>query len=161
MPRLIHSRGAEGKPESAKTRQPREAQNHLIGQLPPFAIQTPQFRFRALASHAGRAALGGDREVALACFAVARLGAGLLPPVMLAAGDAAARAAATRNWLASLTLASPARSAAAAAIDAIASGNRRAAAESVRDLAAAAGPQLDVASANEIRELAEELHGSR
>ena len=133
----------------------------MIGQLPPFALSTPTFRFRALASHAGRAALGGDREVALACFAVARLGAGLLPPVMLTPGDAATRATATRNWLASLTLAATARSAAVAAINAIAGGNKRSAAESVRSLAKAAAPQIDTASANEMNELADELHGSR
>ena len=130
----------------------------MIGQLPPFALANPAFRFRALASHAGRAALGGDREIALACFAVARLGAGLLPPVMLAAGDAATRAASVRHWLASLTLAPAARSAAAAAIDAIAAGKRRASSEALRALSKVAAPQLDKQSMGEIEELASELH---
>jgi hypothetical protein len=129
----------------------------LLGQLPPFAIATPAFRFRALASHAGRAALGGDREIALACFAVARLGAGMLPPVMLAAGDAGTRAASVRHWLASLALPSAIRSAAGAVVDAIAAGRRRAAAEGLRALARAAGPKLDPQSHGEIEELAADL----
>jgi hypothetical protein len=131
----------------------------MIGQLPPFALVTPAFRFRALASHAGRAALGGDREVALACFAVARLGAGLLPPVMLAAGDAAARSASVKHWLASLTLPPAVRSAAASAIDAIALNKRRSSGEAVRSLAKVAAPQLDTQSLGEIEELAADLHG--
>ena len=131
----------------------------MIGQLPPYALATPVFRFRALASHAGRATLGGDREIALACFAVARLAAGLLPPVMLAPGDAVTRANATRHWLASLTMPASPRAAAAATIDAIARGNRRGAAESLRVLRDVAGPQLDSPSLAELEDLADELHG--
>ncbi len=129
----------------------------MIGQLPPFALATPAFRFRALASHAGRAALGGDREIALACFAVARLGAGLLPPVMLAPGDATARATATRHWLASLAVPAVGRTAALAAIEAIASGSRRSSADALRVLRAAVGSHLDSASAVELAELADEM----
>ena len=130
-----------------------------IGQLPPFALATPVFRFRGLASHAGRSTLGGGRETALACFAIARLGAGMLPPVMLAAGDAATRASSARNWLASLSLPPAARAAAVAAMDAIASGNRRASAECIVALAAAAGTQLDNPSSVELHDLADELSG--
>jgi len=132
----------------------------VIGQLPPYALATPAFRFRALASHAGRAALGGDREIALACLAVARLAAGLLPPVMLAPGDAVTRANATRHWLASLTMPAPSRAAAAAAIDAIGRGSRRASAESLRVLRDVAGSQLDAPSLAEIEDLANELQGA-
>jgi hypothetical protein len=130
-----------------------------IGQLPPFALSTPVFRFRGLAGHAGRSPLGGGRETALACFAIARLAAGMLPPVMLAAGDAATRASSARNWLASLSLPQPARTAAVAAIDAIASGSRRAAAECIIALAAAAETQLDNPSSVELHDLADELNG--
>ena len=115
------------------------------------------FRFRALASNAGRASLGGDREIGLACFAIARLGAGMLPPVTLAAADAATRAASVRHWLSSITLSGPARSAAIAVIDAMAGGRRRASADALRDLAGTVAGHLDAASANEITELADEL----
>lgn len=132
----------------------------MIGQLPPYALATPAFRFRALASHAGRATLGGDREIALACFSVARLAAGLLPPVMLAPGDAVTRANATRQWLASLTMPASSRAAAAATIDAISRGSRRGAAESLMVLRSVAGPQLDSPSIAEIDDLANALQGA-
>ena len=41
--------------------------------LPPYALPAPVFRFRNLATLAGRAPIGGAREVALACFVAARL----------------------------------------------------------------------------------------
>jgi hypothetical protein len=129
----------------------------MIGQLPPFALSTPEFRFRALAQHAGRAALGGDRETALVCFAVARLAAGMLPPVELAQADVAARVTAIRNWLASLALPVSARAAATAAIDAIATGNRAQASDAIRAVVGAASGRLDNASVNEIQELGDEL----
>jgi hypothetical protein len=84
----------------------------------------------------------------------------MLPPVMLAPGDALARANATRHWLASLTMPAPSRAAAAATIDAIARSNRKGAAESLRALRDVAGPQLDSPSLTEIDDLAQELHGT-
>ena len=129
----------------------------MIGQPPPFALGTPVFRFRALASHAGRASLGGDREIGLACFAVARLAAGLLPPFMLAPGDLTSRITATRQWLASLTLSNPARAAAVAVIEAVAAGNRRSVVAGLSSLIEASVRQLDQASVAELHELMGEL----
>src|SRR3954465_7167797 len=40
---------------------------------PPYAVPSTEFRFPALAALAGRAQLGGDREVALALYVAARL----------------------------------------------------------------------------------------
>ncbi|HYD53194.1 MAG TPA: hypothetical protein VEA99_11220 [Gemmatimonadaceae bacterium] len=73
--------------------------------LPPYAIIAPAFRFRALAALAGRAALGGPRELALACVIGARLAHALVPQ-RLSVDDAAraARAAGARAWLASAAL---------------------------------------------------------
>jgi hypothetical protein len=129
----------------------------VIGQPPPFALGTPVFRFKALVSHAGRASLGGDREVALACFAVARLAAGLLPPFLFAPGDLAARVTATRQWLASLTLSNSARAAAVSVIDAVGSGNRRSIVAGLSSLIEASVRQLDQASVAELHELMGEL----
>jgi hypothetical protein len=129
----------------------------VIGQPPPFALATPTFPFRALASHAGRAALGGDREVLLACFAIARLAAGMLPPYMLAPGDAATRIASTRQWLASLALSAAARTAAAGAVEAISRGNRKTVAHAISRLCEAASGQLDQPSIMELRGLIDEL----
>ena len=71
---------------------------------PPFALAQPAFLFPALAQCAGRAPLGGAREVALASYVAAHLAAGLLPPHPLEAALRAARAAAARPWLAALAL---------------------------------------------------------
>jgi hypothetical protein len=129
----------------------------VIGQLPPFALATPGFRFKALASHAGHAAIGGDREVALACFVAARLIAGLLQPVSISAVDSAARAMAARQWLASLALPATTRAAVTAAIDAASTGDQKAGKHAVKMLLDAGGARLDVASVTELKELASEL----
>lgn len=71
---------------------------------PPYSPAPAHFRFRALALNAGRAPLGGPREVGLACFVGARLAAGLLPPLRLSDEDRVARTSAARLWLASLAL---------------------------------------------------------
>ncbi len=129
----------------------------MIGQLPPFALATPGFRFKALASHAGHAAIGGDREVALACFVAARLIAGMLPPLSISSVDSAARAAATRQWLASLSVPAPTRTAVSAAIDAAAKCDPGAGRQAVKMLVEAGGSSLDPLSISELKELLAEL----
>src|SRR5438046_767099 len=76
---------------------------------PPYALSSPAFRFRALASLAGRAPLGGQREVALATFLVARLVDDCLPESELAPAARRERSAAARGWLASVALPGPVR----------------------------------------------------
>ena len=129
----------------------------MIGHLPPFALGTPTFRFRGVAAHAGRASLGGDREVALACFVAARLGAGLLPPLALMPPEAALRAAAARQWLASLSVSAQVRAAAGSVMDATAGANDVAAARALANLLLVAAPHLDEAAFSEMRELIDEL----
>lgn len=129
----------------------------MIGQPPPFALSQAGFRFRALASHAGRASLGGDREVAFACFATARLASAMLPPFALSPSDSAARLAAAKNWLASLAVPGAVRTTLGSVVDAITDGNRRAVAAGLVSLSEVASAQLDAASAAEIRDLATEL----
>lgn len=71
---------------------------------PPYSLSTPIFRFRALATLAGRAPLGGPREVALATYLVARLVDDCLPEKELAAATRAERSAGARGWLANVAL---------------------------------------------------------
>lgn len=71
---------------------------------PPYALAVPTFRFRALASLAGRAPLGGAREVVLATYLVARLTDDARDPTVLPPVTRAARAAAARTWLANTAL---------------------------------------------------------
>ncbi|HEX6574834.1 MAG TPA: hypothetical protein VF042_07660 [Gemmatimonadaceae bacterium] len=126
-------------------------------QAPPYALVTPVFRFRALASHAGRAALGGDREIALACFAVARLAAGMVAPFALIPADAATRVANTKQWIASLALPAGHRAAVVAVADAVALGNKRSVVSALSGMIETAVRNLDQASIAEIHELMGEL----
>jgi hypothetical protein len=71
---------------------------------PPYALSPTTFRFAALAALAGRAPIGGKREVALATYLVARLTHDTLPPRELPRELRAERAAAARNWLSTLAL---------------------------------------------------------
>jgi hypothetical protein len=91
---------------------------------PPYALSPTAFRFSALASLAGRAALGGRREIALASYLAARLAQDALPDRELAQTARAERAADARQWLASLSLPPSVRPALADLIDA--SGKERA-----------------------------------
>ena len=70
----------------------------------PYALATSQFRFRALASLAGRAPLGGQREVALAMYLLARLVDDSRPAKALSRDLRVARSTAARGWLANTAL---------------------------------------------------------
>ena len=78
---------------------------------PPYALATPAFRFRALASLASRSSLGGPREVTLATFLVARLVDDCLPDKSLPPASRAERASGARAWLANLALPAAVRAA--------------------------------------------------
>ena len=81
------------------------------GSLPRYVLATPSFRFRALASLAGRAALGGPREVALATYVAARLAHDCLPSRALPPSIRVTRAGFARTWMSSLSLPAPIRTA--------------------------------------------------
>ena len=92
--------------------------------LPPYALATPRFRFRALAALVGRSALGGDREVALATLLAARLVVGALPPQPLPQGVRITRANGARAWFAALALPAALRQSLARLVDATTSVDR-------------------------------------
>jgi hypothetical protein len=63
-----------------------------VSLTPPYALEPLSFRFAALAALAGRAPIGGQREVALATYVVARLAHDAAPTRMVAAvGSCGAR----------------------------------------------------------------------
>jgi hypothetical protein len=95
--------------------------------------------------------------VALACFVSARLVAGLIAPYSIAPADAVTRAAGAKHWLASQSLPGQTRTGVAAAIDAVAANNRRAAAKALKMLIDAGKSQLDPGSVAELTELASEI----
>ena len=129
----------------------------VIGQQPRFALATPHFRFRALSAFAGRAALGGDREVALACLVVARLACGMLAPNDIQAADAKSRSAAAKQWLSGLSLPSSIRIPLTHVADAVATGNPLTTAAALEKMLVAVSRNIDEASASELRAVVAEL----
>ena len=132
----------------------------MIGIAPPFSLAAPTFRFRALASLAGRAPLGGEREMALASLMAARLADGVLMTVPLSAQARTARAAGARVWCSTLTLPAAARIPLARVVDASDTGGRPQVAEALAVFAAMAGPHLDAPSRLELADLVAALIAS-
>lgn len=119
-------------------------------------LETATFPFPALAGMAARAALGGDRETALACFMLARLCLALLPPAAIGPSIRGARAAAARSWLTSLALPAQLRAAClrlaeATAIDSAAS------AKCLQEVIAVTATSLESGAHSELVRLAERL----
>jgi hypothetical protein len=121
---------------------------------PPYTLAAPVFAFRALASLAAKAALGGPRETALATLIAARLAAGAAPPLMLAPPLRAARADAARIWLSSVTLPTPVRSAVAKLIDATAGNDGRAIGATLAKVTDVTAPMLSKGARSELDRLA-------
>lgn len=131
----------------------------VIAARPPFALASPQFLCPALAQLAGRAPLGGGREVALACYVGARLAATLLPAHALPPAVRVARAGATRTWLATLSLPAALRIPSARLVDASAGDDRDVLATALERVAALAAEQLDGAARAEMESLARAIRG--
>jgi hypothetical protein len=129
----------------------------VIGQQPRFSLATPRFRFRALAACAGRASLGGDREVAMACLVGARMASSMLAPYSIPLTDSKSRSAAAKQWLASLSLPPEIRTALGHLADTVSSGDRTAAGDALSALVGAAAKQIDEPSASELRALIADL----
>lgn len=126
---------------------------------PPYALAQNTFPLPALAAYAGKAALGGNREVALACFVIARLAAGLLPPYALTTEMRARRATACRSWLASQAIPAAIRGQLRVAAESTALADRDAVAAAVRGLRTHAAKYLDGGAAQELDSLAARLGG--
>jgi hypothetical protein len=134
--------------------------NRVLPSQPPYAVAPTEFRFPALAALAGRAQLGGDREVALAMYVTARLvqdsvGAGCL-------GDAARleRAANAKTWVSSFALPGPARQSIIHLIESTA-GDTASLVEDLRAVVASARPYLDIQSQAELDRLAKSIASVR
>jgi hypothetical protein len=126
---------------------------------PPYAVPSTSFRFAALATLAGKAPLGGRREVALAVYLAARLADDTLPERGVSAEARVERASHAKSWLSSMALAAPIRSALARLIDATATG-RSAAAAALPAVSAATGNQLDAGARAELDRLTAVLAGA-
>ena len=118
--------------------------------LPPFAVPPNRFPFRALAARAGRAPLGGEREVAMAALMIARLACDALRERLPAAKQREARAVAAKAWLASIAVPARARPVLVRAVDATAR-DGAAIGAAIDELVKVAGTWLDEASIGELR----------
>ena len=126
--------------------------------LPPYALAAPAFRFRNLAALAGRAPIGGAREVALACFVAARLVNDCCDPMLdLDEASRAARCTGAKGWLGTIALPAPVRAPVAKLAEASANGHPEAMAPLVTALARAADSFLDPAARAELDALASSL----
>jgi hypothetical protein len=124
----------------------------------PYALVAPTFPFRHLAALAGRAPIGGAREVALGCFMAARLASQCVRTDAEADHDAReARAEAARSWLGTLTLPTAVRTPLARCFDSSASGDSATLAREVTSVRVACTSFLDAASRAELDALAEAL----
>lgn len=81
----------------------------MLGTTPPYALEPFSFTLPALATCAGRAPSGTDREIAMGVWMAARLASGILRPTMLGSIERATRAERARHWLNSLSIPQPAR----------------------------------------------------
>jgi hypothetical protein len=128
--------------------------------LPPYALPAPVFPFRHLASLASRAPIGGAREVALACFVVARLAADrLVGPGMLPEPARTTRCVGARSWIGTLSLPTAVRTPLAKVLELSGDGSGTGLPAALLELADAAAPFLDPASRGELDALALALGG--
>ena len=128
----------------------------MIVSQPPYALAPTPFRFPALASLAGRAPLGGDREVALATYLAARLAHDTLADGGLSEPVRAERAVSAKSWLATLSLPAAIRTALARLVEA-SGGDARGVAPALRAVIAATSSRLDQGSRLELNRLAERI----
>lgn len=112
------------------------------------------FRFPALASLAGRAPLGGDREVALATYLAARLAHDALVDHGISQPVRAERAVHAKSWLATLSLPASIRPALARLMDA-SGGDAKAVSAALRTVIGATASRLDPPARTELHRLAE------
>jgi hypothetical protein len=126
---------------------------------PPYALEPTNFRFAALAALAGRAPIGGQREVALATYVTARLVHDVAVDRGLTQAARIERATHAKQWLSTLALPAALRPAFASSVDASA-GDREAAAVALRTVIAAASGFLDSAARDELAQLVAALESA-
>ena len=124
-----------------------------VAPLPPYALAATAFPFRHLAGLAGRAPIGGAREVALACFVAARLAADHRAGDGEAETARVSRCAGAKTWLGSLSLPAPVRASVTRCAEASAYGKREDMARELSALSQAASAFLDSPSRNELESL--------
>ena len=130
------------------------ADSAVIVSQPPYALAPTPFRFPALASLAGRAPLGGEREVALATYLAARLAHDALAERGIPQPIRAERAVSAKSWLSTLSLPASTRSALVKLVEA-SGADANGVAVALRGVIAATSNRLDRGARSELDRLAE------
>lgn len=131
----------------------------VLPTLPPYALSAPVFRFKHLASLAGRAAIGGAREVALACFVAARLAAECTAATDDDPAVRAGRCAGAKAWLGTLALPAAIRASVARCAELSVEGRPAEVGQEMARLLLAATSYLDPQSRAELNALSAALGG--
>ena len=124
----------------------------------PYSLEPTVFPFPALATMAGRAALGGPREIALACFLVGRIvteattvGGPLLPE------QKNARTQGAKHWLGAAAIPTPVRTALSRLAECAAADDRQAIAGALDSVMTITASHLDSAARLELGRLAQAI----
>jgi hypothetical protein len=128
----------------------------VLPNQPPYAVPPTEFRFPALAALAGRAQLGGDREVALAVYLAARLVQDCHGRTAMSEAARTERAAGAKHWISSFALPAPVRPSITRVIEGTA-GSAATIADDFRALVASTRSYLDIQSQAELDRLANAL----
>ncbi|HKS06660.1 MAG TPA: hypothetical protein VJR92_10140 [Gemmatimonadaceae bacterium] len=120
---------------------------------PPYALESPAFRFPAIAALAGRLPLGAGREPILAVLLAARIAGVVTDPGTLSPSVRKARAAAAQQWLSATCPDGKVRAACVALADASVAADRDVAAAALVKVMEVTDGFLDSASRSELRGL--------
>lgn len=124
----------------------------------PYSLEPIAFPFPALAAMAGHAALGGPREIALACFLVARITRDAASGRSgLAREQRRERAQGAKHWLGSASIPGPIRTALVRLAEATAGEDRSAIKAALDSVMTVTANQLDPAARLELSRLAQAI----
>lgn len=126
----------------------------------PYSLEPNSFSFPSLASLAGRAPLGGPRELALACLLVCRIVRDSLPESdELTPEQLAVRVAMAKNWLGTAAIQAPCRGALGRLLDSCAKRDRAAMHPAIEAVIAVTANHLDQGARLELVRLAQTVAG--
>jgi hypothetical protein len=132
----------------------------LVGAVPraPYGLEPTNFPFPALATMAGRAPLGGPREMALACFLVARVAsAAAAGHEGLSREQRLERARGVKHWLGAATIPTAVRTALTRLSDATAAEDANAVRTALDSVITVTANQLDSGARLELGRLAQAI----
>lgn len=126
----------------------------------PYSLEPCTFAFPALASLAGRAPLGGPRELALACFLASRiLRDSLTASDLLTTEQLQHRIQSAKHWLGSAAIQAPAKAALVRLIEASSTRDRSTIRASFELVMTVTANQLDQGARLELVRLAQAIAG--